>query len=256
MTTIPLNLIVCLGFGLVLAASARTQLLSGASPWRREFSLVLSFASLTVAPAAAALYLSFRDWSWMYLVDPARLPAGLGLAAVLLQTLLVPAGYLLGWLLLRLPARLGLTTQPRRPGSNVDEPVPEPTRSARSPGLWLFCVLGALTAGLLMALALPGSRQRLLVLGRFDDFQHSPLLLRPAGQTKVPWALAAVNPFVVAALTVTAISLWRGGRWLRQQAVSEAAKSDAQRSARQPAVRGASAPASGRTDVTLPTPRP
>ena len=64
MTTIPLNLIVCLGFGLVLAASARTQLLSGASPWRRYRSVTLpqmrEVISVTVMLSAIWTFNSFH----------------------------------------------------------------------------------------------------------------------------------------------------------------------------------------------------
>ena len=153
MATIPINLIVCLLFGLTMAAAARTQILSGASPWQRELSLVLSFTLVAVAPTVAYFYWTYSDWSWMYLVDPGHLPTGTGLLVVVLVVLMVPLGFLSGYLLLRLL---------RQQGTAV-----------------LFALLGFLSTGLLLLLVI--MRHRLGLLSSYEDFHHLP----PAAAARV-----------------------------------------------------------------------
>jgi hypothetical protein len=196
LATVPFNLLLCLFVGLCFAACARTQLESGALPWRSDLlGLVLQFSLLCVAPVATYLYLVYPEWSWMYLVDPARLPLGTGLAVLILTVLAVPVGYLLGWLLLRL---LG--------------------------GRALFLVLGALGMGMGFMLVL--LRRRFFYLGRFEDFRSShPLLklgsvLRPISQGKLLYALLCIAPLVLVSAFLVARALWVQGRWLRQQAAS------------------------------------
>ena len=186
MATIPFNLLLCLLTGLCFTACARAQLRSGAWPWRSDLlSLVLSFALLSVGPVVAYLYLLYPDWSWMYLTDPQRLPPGTGLAVVVLTMLMVPLGYFLGWLLLRLMGDRGL-----------------------------FGLLGAL--GMTTALLLLLLRRRLAINVRFDDFQSG--LMRPIGQGKLLLALLCTTPIVAVAALLVGRSLWAQGRWLRQQA--------------------------------------
>lgn len=199
MATIPLNLLFCLLLGLCLAACARTQFHSGALPWRGDlFAPVLTFSLLSVAPAAIYLYLAYPEWSWMYLVDPPRLPRGTGLAAIVLTVLLAPIGYLLGWLGLRLFGPRGLYAQ-----------------------------LGVVGAGLLAVLAL--GHRRLFYLARYEDFQpvpaalvHAPAheLMRPITQGKLFFALLCILPLVAISLVAAARLLWIQGRWLRQQAAA------------------------------------
>ncbi|MCS6914767.1 MAG: hypothetical protein RMK29_08825 [Myxococcales bacterium] len=193
MATIPLNLWLCLLVGLGLSACARTQLRTGAWPWRSDLLVpVLSFALLSAAPVATYLYLVYPDWSWMYLVDPRRLPAGTSLAAVVLTVLMVPVGYFSGWLLLRLG------------GSRV-----------------LFGAIGAATMGMLLLLVL--CRRRLLIDARFEDFHQG--LLRPITQGKLALALLCTAPPLWGAAFVVGRSLWGQGRWLRQQAAMTSSRS-------------------------------
>lgn len=189
MATIPFNLLFCLLLGLCFTACARTQLESGAEPWRRELGLVLSFAVLTVAPIASYLYLMYPDWSWMYLVPPARLPRGIGLAVVVVTTLMAPVGFLLGWIALRLL----------------------PGRKDRG----LAAVVGVVLCGLITLVAL--ARHRLSVVGRFEDYQ-SHTLVRPLLGTKLGFAWLLSAPFLLAAAALVGWYLWGYGRWLRQQA--------------------------------------
>lgn len=188
LANIPFNLIFCLFLGLCLTASARTQLVSGAVPWRSDLFLpVLSFALLCIAPVAIYLYLAYRDWSWMYLVDPARLPPGTGLAVIVTTTLMVPFGYLLGWVLLRLLRPRGF-----------------------------FGILGGLGMAVLLLLAFV--QKRLFFLGRFEDFLGPARLSRPLSQSKLFFALACIAPLTLLSFFVVAQLLWAQGRWLRQMA--------------------------------------
>lgn len=223
MATIPFNLLMCLVLGLGFCACARAQLRSGAWPWRSDLlSLVLSFALLSVAPVSAYLYLLYPDWSWMYLVEPQRLPPGTGLAVVVLTMLMVPLGYFLGWLLLRVVGDRGL-----------------------------FGLLGASGMGaILLVFAL---WRRLTVNVRFDDFHQG--LLRPIGQGKLLLALGCTVPIIWAAALLVGRSLWAQGRWLRQQeAMTSSQGAQALRGRRTggaeareaaPAPAGASGPAAG-----------
>lgn len=192
MATIPFNLVFGLLAGLTLCACARTQLQSGAPPWQSDLLLpVVSFAVLTTAPVSLYLYLAYPEWSWMYLLDPARLPRATGLAVVVTTTLMVPVGFLLGWVLLRLLQSRGL-----------------------------FGILGGLAMGLLL-IVIAGQR-RFFYLGRYDDFRAAALNdialpLRPLTQGKLFYALLCIVPVVLCSFAVVARHLWAQGRWLRQQ---------------------------------------
>lgn len=203
MATIPFNFFFCLLAGLSLCACARTQLISGAQPWRADlFGPILSFAGLTAAPVAIYLYVAYPDWSWMYLINPARLPRGTGLAVVVATTLMVPAGYLLGWALLRLLSVRGL-----------------------------FGVLGAVAMGL--ALGMVAGERRFFFLGRYEDFLTARqgagpgvFVPRPLTQGKLGYALPCIVPLVLSSLAVAAYHLWAQGRWLRQQAAASLRSSE------------------------------
>src|SRR5262249_59830703 len=87
--------------GLVFAACARVQFANGGSPWGRELAAVLSFEAIIVWPVALYFYLVHPAWSWMYLIDPARLPWGVGFLVLLGYAATLLGGYLGGWALLR-----------------------------------------------------------------------------------------------------------------------------------------------------------
>lgn len=193
--TIPFNLLLCLLLGLTFAACARTQLQGGAQPWRRELLLVLSFALLTVLPLSSYYYWLYPDWSWMYLVAPARLPAGIGLAVVVVTTGMAPVGFILGWTLLR-------ALRERGPQA-------------------VFGLCGALSMALVLVLVL--GHRRLSVLGGYDDFQSWPLqgpLLRPLFRTKLGLSFLGTVPVLLMGSFLVGYYLWGYGRWLRQQAQS------------------------------------
>jgi hypothetical protein len=63
---------VWLGGFFAWCARARIRL---AGPWAQPaLLLVASFAAILVVPATAYLYLAHPDWSWLYWVDPGRVP--------------------------------------------------------------------------------------------------------------------------------------------------------------------------------------
>ncbi len=87
--------------GLVLAACAREQFSVGETPWSRGLAAMLSFGALILLPVSVYYYFVFPDWAWMYLVDPKRLPFGIGLLVLLAFSACMLGGYLSGWALVR-----------------------------------------------------------------------------------------------------------------------------------------------------------
>lgn len=63
--------------------------------------VALLYQGLVVTPAI--LYLGFvhPDWTWLYLVNPQRLPSGITVLSVLASAAALLGGYLGGWILLR-----------------------------------------------------------------------------------------------------------------------------------------------------------
>src|SRR6185503_17402698 len=99
--TVPFDLILSVFIGLVFSACARVQFAGGGTPWGRELAAVLSFEGIIVWPVALYFYLVHPAWSWMYLIDPARLPWGIVVLVLLAYVATLLAGYLGGWALVR-----------------------------------------------------------------------------------------------------------------------------------------------------------
>ena len=99
--TVPFDLIFSVSIGLIFAACARVQFLGGGTPWGRELAAVLSFETIIFWPVALYFLLVHPAWSWMYLVDPARLPRGVSVLVLVADVAALLGGYLLGWALLR-----------------------------------------------------------------------------------------------------------------------------------------------------------
>jgi hypothetical protein len=87
--------------GLLFAFAARAQFQNGVSPWGRELFAVLSFEALIAWPVALYFYMVHPDWSWMYFVDPRRLPMGMAPLILLGNVATLLSGYVIGWALLR-----------------------------------------------------------------------------------------------------------------------------------------------------------
>lgn len=65
------------------------------------FVLVLMFLGLMATPAALYLYWAHPAWSWLYLVDPARLPGFLVAPMIVLQGGALVGAWILGAVLIR-----------------------------------------------------------------------------------------------------------------------------------------------------------
>lgn len=179
MATVPFDLIFSLFVGVLFAACARTQFVAGGSPFRREFAAVLSFEAIIVWPVALYFCLVHPAWSWMYFVDPARLPAGVTFLVLGANLATLLAGYLGGWALFRARKERGA-----------------------------FGLIGALGGGLVLFLAL--LRGRVSHSGSYAEYHAGHALA--LGEGKLGWALAAICTGVVIAIVLVGFTLWEEGK--------------------------------------------
>ena len=177
--TVPFDLIFSVFVGLVFAACARAQFAGGVSPWGRELMAVLSFEAIIVWPVALYFYLVHPAWSWMYFVDPARLPAGVTLLVLLAYVATLMAGYLGGWALLR----------------------------ARKERI-VYAVLAALALALVVFLVV--CRGRVSHTGTYGEYHAGHALA--LGEGKLGWALAATSTGVIIAIVLVGFTLWEQGK--------------------------------------------
>jgi hypothetical protein len=182
MPTVPFDLIFSVLIGLAFAACARAQFSSGVSPWGRELYAVLSFEGIILWPVAIYFYVVYPDWSWMYFVDPHRLPFGVSVLVLLAYVATLLGGYLSGWALVR----------------------------ARRQRL-LAAALAVV--GLVLFWLLVSCRGRLFSGGTFAQFHagHPPSL----SEGKLAFALVATDLGVSAAMVVVGMALWEQGRRFR-----------------------------------------
>jgi uncharacterized BrkB/YihY/UPF0761 family membrane protein len=177
--TVPFDLIFSVFVGLLFAACARVQFASGTSPWGRELWAVLSFEAIIVWPVALYFYFVHPDWSWMYLVDPRRLPWGIATLVLLAYVATLLGGYLGGWALAR----------------------------ARKEKL----LYGAVAAAALMLIVfLIAARGRLGHDGTFAEYHAGRAL--SVGEGKIGWALAATTTGVMIAIVLVGFTLWEQGK--------------------------------------------
>jgi hypothetical protein len=175
-------LIVSLLTGLVFAWCARQQFSTGASPWGRELAAVLSFEAIIVWPIALYFCLVYPAWSWMYLVDPHRLPWGVSVLVLLGDAATLLAGYLAGWWILRakkLPA--------------------------------LYGALGGVALVLLILLI--GARRRLFNDGTFAEYHAGHAL--SFTESKLVWAVVVTTLGGTAAAALVGFTLWEQGKRFR-----------------------------------------
>ena len=177
--TVPFDLILSVFVGLVFAACARVQFAQGGSPWGRELAAVLSFEGIIVWPTALYFYLVHPAWSWMYLIDPARLPWGIVVLVLLAYVATLLGGYLGGWALVRV-------------------------RKEKI----LFAALAVVGVGLVVFLIM--ARGRISHTGTFDDFHAGHALA--LGEGKLGWALAASSTGVAIAVVLVGFTLWEQGK--------------------------------------------
>lgn len=177
--TVPFDLIFSVFVGLVFAACARVQFAGGGSPWGRELAAVLSFEAIIVWPVALYFYLVHPAWSWMYFVDPARLPSGISMLVLAAYVATLVGGYLVGWALVR----------------------------AHKERL-LFAALALL--GLTLVVVLIACRGRISHAGTYDEYHAGHALA--LGEGKLGWALAAAATGVAIAMVLVGFTLWEQGK--------------------------------------------
>jgi hypothetical protein len=177
--TVPFDLILSVFVGLVFAACARVQFSNGTSPWGREIIAVLSFEAIIVWPVALYFYVVHPAWSWMYFVDPARLPWGVSVLVMLGDVATLVGGYLGGWALLR----------------------------ARRERL-LYAALALV--GVVLVIFLIVGRGRIAHAGSYDEYHAGHALA--LGEGKLGWALAATSTGVAIAIVLVGLTLWEQGK--------------------------------------------
>lgn len=170
----------CLGLGFALCARDR---LRADGPFAfPAFALVAAFSTIVIGPIALYLYAAHPGWSWMYLVDPARMSGLLLLPLLTLHAGLVVGGMYLGARLIRAgherPLRWALLAAP-------------------------------LVLGLATALAW-GRLGRYGSYGEFHDGRALPLM-----DVKLGYVLVGVLLGIVAAAGFTAVELLRDSRRVR-----------------------------------------
>jgi hypothetical protein len=168
--------------GLAFSFCARTQFLDGISPWGRELFAVLSYVAIISWPVAVYFYFVHPDWSWMYLVDSARLPAGIVLVVLFAHLASLIGGYLVGWALLK--AR----------------------RERQLLGLLLFAMVLPVVFGLLC-------RDRLLIDCNLADFRAGRASFSSEGT--LGWAVAICGLGQVCGAMAVGITLYGQGRRVR-----------------------------------------
>jgi hypothetical protein len=177
--TVPFDLILSVFIGLVFAACARVQFAQGGTPWGRELAAVLSFEGIIVWPVALYFYLVHPAWSWMYLIDPVRLPWGILALVLVAYVATLLGGYLGGWALVRVGKEK-----------------------------LLFAALAVVGVGLILFLIM--ARGRISHTGSFDEFHAGRALA--LGEGKLGWALAATATGVAIAVVLVGFTLWEQGK--------------------------------------------
>jgi hypothetical protein len=141
---------------------------------------VALFAAIILGPSTAYLYLAHPDWSWLYLVDPDRVPR-LAVVPIVAAGIGALAGGYYG------AARVMREVRDRR-------------------------VLPAALAGVAVVTLLLAflARGRLLRYGSYLDFHAGRAL--PLSEVKLGYVLVAVMVGTVAAAAFVALELWRDAR--------------------------------------------
>jgi len=143
---------------------------------------VLSFEAIVFWPCALYFCLVYPDWSWMYLVDPHRLPPGSSFLVLLADAATLLGGYLAGWAILR--AR--------------KLPV-------------LYGALGGVALALIVLTI--ACRTRLGNHGTFSEFHAGHAL--SVTETKLVWAMAVTTLGTAAAAALVGFALWEQGKRFR-----------------------------------------
>ena len=143
---------------------------------------VLSFEAIVFWPCALYFCLVYPDWSWMYLVDPHRLPPGSSFLVLLADVATLLAGYLAGWAILR-------------------------TRKLNI----LYVALGVVSAAVLVFVI--ACHVRLGTHGTFAEFHGGRAM--PMSETKLVWAMVVTSLGIAAAAVLVGFALWEQGKRFR-----------------------------------------
>jgi hypothetical protein len=177
--SIPLDLLFDGWLGLLFALCARERVRAD-GPWSQPaISIVALFISMILAPCAIYFYLAHPAWSWLYVVNPARVPRIAVVTIVAAYGASVIGGYYGGAQLIR-------TARER---------------------IALYALGGG---GAFLALLAFLLRHRLLRYASYDDFHanHS----RSLGAVKLGYVLIAVVLGVIASTIFVTWELRRDGR--------------------------------------------
>jgi hypothetical protein len=97
--TIPGLIVINLFVGASVAFAARIQIRTLQRPvfYNRYFSALLMLELMILLPAGIYFSGFYPDWSWMYLLDTAWMPTGIGVMAMVAYPLAATMGYLVGY---------------------------------------------------------------------------------------------------------------------------------------------------------------
>ena len=108
MIPLPLACLFHLGLGLGFALAARGRIRADGAYASPAFAVTLAHVGMVVAPLCLYFYLVQPDWTWLYWVDPARVPTLAVVPLVAGHGGLVLAGWLGGGLLVVTLRALGV----------------------------------------------------------------------------------------------------------------------------------------------------
>ncbi len=168
--------------GLLFAYFARVQFAEGGSPFRSEIVAVLSFAALVLWPLAIYFYFVHPDWSWMYFLDPRRLPRGLFIGVLMLHLAALLGGYLAGFAAIK----------------------------ARRMRLLYGSMAGLLALLLVLSVLLRG---RLSSDGTLEEYRAGTALSLSEG--RLGFILVIAMAGLIAGIAITGYALWDCGRRYR-----------------------------------------
>jgi hypothetical protein len=175
----PIDIVILLWLGAAFGWCARERLRADGLWAQPSLGLVGSFILLVVWPTGAYFYLVHPSWSWLFLVDPDRLPGLVVLTIMALHAaVLLGAFALAGWLV----------------------------RTGRDALLrW-----GVLAMPVLIVLAIVLLRARLFSYGSYRDFQAGQSV--PIFDVKLGYVLVAIWLGAMAAAAVVGWELTKDGR--------------------------------------------
>jgi hypothetical protein len=176
---VPIDLVILLWLGATFGYCARERVRVDGLWAQPSLALVGTFLLMVVVPVGFYLYLVHPSWSWLYLIDPERLPALVVVPMVAVHALVLVGAYALGGRLVRAGRDVALR--------------------------WAIAVSPALI--LLVVILL---RERLFRYGSYGEF-HQGLAL-PLFSVKLGYVLVAVVAGGLAAAVFVAWELTQDGR--------------------------------------------